>query len=125
MDRREFLHALAALTVLPVAGCDGGPTGDDTGEPADDTGEGTLTCVIGDGSGTGTGAGHSHTVTIPEADVEDGVGGTYTSSSSQAHTHEVTLTDEEMATLRDDCQVEVTTTDEAHEHTWTITLPED
>ena len=123
MDRREFLAGLAALGVLGA--CDGGAT-DDTGDTDTDTDTDTtvLTCTMGDGDGDASGGGHTHTVTIPQSDVEDGAEGTYTSSSTSGHTHQVHLTAGDMTTLRDDCEVEVTTSDEGHTHTWTIRLPE-
>lgn len=133
MDRRSFITMgmAAALSITLVScGDDDGPREDsgvdasadatvdasadatDDSSTADDTFEGSTTDP------------HSHTVEIRCADLgEDGV--TYTSSENLDHTHEITLTGEQLAQLAAGETVVIETTDQDHTHEWTITKPEE
>ncbi|MCO4745856.1 MAG: hypothetical protein KC912_13765 [Proteobacteria bacterium] len=128
MNRRHFLEMSMATLVLPMTlvAC-GEPDADDdnTGDSGDNTDSGTDTNDGGScntaGDGTGDSNSHGHVITVSAADLATGTGGTYTSTGD--HTHDVTLTAQDMTDLLANCTVTVSSTAGGHEHTWVITLP--
>jgi hypothetical protein len=131
MDRRTFLIragaglvAVPAVLTLKACGDDGGPT-DDSGVPDSSTDDASDDGTVPETSFTanGTGSGHVHSITVECADLgEDGI--TYTSTTASSHSHQVTLTAEELTMIAGGDAVVVITTDAGHEHTWTIQKPE-
>jgi hypothetical protein len=132
MDRRTFLVRVGAGVVIAPAVLTLKACGDDEG-PRDDSGlpdsGGDATTDASEDSTTEetsfqgtTSSPHAHTVTVQCADLgEDGV--TYTSSFN-GHSHQVTLTGEELMMLANGDEVVVMTSDAGHDHMWTIQKPE-
>lgn len=109
-------------------------TGDTSGDPST-SGPGTESTgavdTTGD-SGTTGAAGcsadptadfsdHAHTLTVPLADIQAGVEMVY--NAGGAHTHTVTLTAEDFATLLETGTVQVQSSLDIHMHTVTLTCP--
>jgi hypothetical protein len=67
---------------------------------------------------------HGHVLVLPRADVTAGVEKTYSIQGSATHDHQVTITTADMATLATGTQVVVTsTTTAAHSHEVTVSCP--
>jgi hypothetical protein len=110
LTRRKFA-VVSSLTLLPVTlAC--GSSDDDTLEGCDGAG---AVSTVDDG--------HSHTVCIPASDMArmPTVPLLYTTSTADGHTHQLTLSPEQIATLAGSGTVEVTTTvDAGHQHGVTL-----
>ena len=74
-------------------------------------------CATSDASGASDT--HSHVLMISMVDLLAARGGTYMSGGG-SHSHAVVISDEEMATLRDTCEVTITS-DDTHPHVWVLT----
>jgi hypothetical protein len=112
ISRRQFLGT--AVLGAAVAACGG----DDGG----DGGGGTKDCLT-NGTSTQIGGNHGHTIVVSMNDVTAGVDKTYDIRGTSAHTHSVTVTAANFATLTNNPtgSVMVTSTDSnAHSHTITI-----
>lgn len=119
MNRRELLVVVGGLTGLAAA-CggsgdpepmiDGGPTAD--ARPKSCTMNGTVVAIAGN---------HGHDLIITKAEIEAGVAQTYDIQGGATHAHEVTLTDAQLAMLKANQPVTVTSTPTGHAHTITIT----
>ena len=114
MNRREFLVRVAGLAatpiVLQIVAC-----GDD-GSPAQ----------VDKVSFPGSAAlpdNHTHTGTITCTQLNGGVTITITSSVNSGHSHPVTISDSQLATVKGGGTVMIITNDQSHTHTWTITKP--
>jgi hypothetical protein len=124
MKRRAFLEMSLATLTLPitlVACGDPATTDDEPTDSGDNTDSGTGDACDTGADGAGTADSHGHTITVAAADLAAGTGGTYTSTGD--HTHDVTLTAQDMTDLLADCTVTVSSTAGGHDHTWVITLP--
>jgi hypothetical protein len=143
-NRRSFLQAVVVLGGAGAlgVGCGGespvtdtGVPGTDTGTPGTDTGvPGTDTGVPGSDAGSDAGGGggcasptpsigtnHGHSFTVSAADVTAGTERTYDIMGTSLHTHSVTLTPANFATLATGASVMVTTsTGGAHTHMVTV-----
>jgi hypothetical protein len=97
---------------MTLVACEGSETSDDT-----DTDSSDDSCT--DAAASGPADSHSHNLSIPSADIAAGTGGDYTSAGGD-HDHVVTISDTEMATLRDTCTVTISSTTD-HPHDWTLT----
>lgn len=90
-------------------GSDGGSSSGSTGEPQDgsSSGSGPGDSTTGSASAcegmvvAAISNNHGHTLEIPLADIEAGIEVTYDASGDSGHCHEVILTAEDFATLRD------------------------
>ena len=108
------LVAVPAALVLEACGDDSnGPPPEDSGTPDSAVGEGTF-----DGTTTSP---HAHTVTVDCADLGE-EGATYASSTDLGHSHQVMLSAADLAQLANGEEVFVVTSDEGHDHTWTIQM---
>jgi hypothetical protein len=112
MTRRQFLGT--AVLGTAVAACGGGDDGGGGGDPKD--------CLV-NGTSTLISSNHGHAVTVSMADVMAGVDKTYSIMGSASHTHMVTVTAANFASLMnnpDGSVMVTTTTTNAHMHTVTI-----
>jgi hypothetical protein len=114
MNRRQFLLRIGGTTVavpavLVMTSCGGG----DGGSP-DAREEFSI---------SSSGQDHVHQILIECSDLAGGAAVTYTSTSAEAHTHQVMLTASEVGMIDAGQTVTVMTSDEAHDHTWTISKP--
>ena len=112
IKRREFLKKAltAGFALTAVAATQACPSDDD---------DATVVCTVADANGVADS--HNHTILVPMADINAGTGGTYTSTGG--HTHDVTLTAGDMATLAATCFVQTSASNGTHTHTWDITIP--
>ena len=106
MDRRGFLLRTGAVViavppVLLLTACDEGDAGDG------------LTV-------SSTQSGHVHTIRVSCDDIANGDDVTYTSTNDNGHTHEVTITADQMVALAEGGTIEVQTNDSGHPHGWVI-----
>jgi len=110
MDRREVIMKLGGLLLaLPAARVLSACGGDSGG------GTQALTFI------SSTDFGHSHTTVIQLTDLTapPGAGVTKTTSSDLAHTHQVSLTSDELTSIENGATVTKTTTnDDGHTHTF-------
>jgi hypothetical protein len=116
MNRREFIVQMgAALIAVPAilslescGGNDGSSDGFfDVSSSAD--------------------SGHTHSVRVLNSDItnQPGNGVQYTSTNVNSHTHIVTLSQSDLATINNGGQVSVnSSTDAGHLHAWTIQKPQ-
>jgi len=113
MNRRAFLlriggTTLAVPAVLVLTACGGGGDGGSPDAPA------SFTVQSG-------GQMHSHQITVVCSDLS-GSGVTYTSTVADAHSHTVTLSAGDLATVAGGGTATITTTD-LHTHTWAVSKP--
>ena len=111
--RRTFIQSTLVLTVgaAALAACEddsgGTPNGQDGGTPA------ALTATIN--------GNHGHVLVVTAADLSEGVEKSYNIAGSAGHSHSVTVTAAQFATLRDDGAVTVqSTTSTGHSHSITV-----
>lgn len=112
MTRRQFLGTAALGTAVAACGGGGGDDGGGTGKD----------CVM-NGTSAQISSNHGHTITVSMADVMAAADKTYDITGSAAHSHSVTVTAANFASLMNnpDGSVMVTsTTGDAHTHTVTI-----
>ena len=123
--RRQVLFALGALALLPACG------GDDDGTPTPGTDAGrrdTGTAPVDLGGGSCASvtsridANHGPALAVPAGDIAAGTAQTYSIMGSSGHTHSVTLSASDFASLQSDGMVVVTsTTANSHVHAITVT----
>ncbi len=95
---------------------DAGPTGTDAGPPETDAGP--AGCAA---PGATIGTNHGHVLMVPPADVSAGTERTYDIRGTSGHTHSVTLTAANFATLAGGGTVMVTSSNgAAHTHAVTV-----
>jgi hypothetical protein len=122
MERREFLIGLAAALVVPptlaaLSGCSSSSSSPSSAEGFD------VASSIATGA---SGYPHSHTVTVLLADLANppAAGVSYLTSSSEGHTHQVTLSRSDLADLQEGkTRSETTTFVQGHAHTFTFRKP--
>jgi len=117
MDRRSFLlrvggAVIAIPAILHATACSGD---DEPGGASPDSAPATSFTAMG------TLSGHTHEIEIQCADLSSG-GVTYTSTSTNGHTHDVTLSADQLADIAAGVTVTVNTTD-LHPHEWIISKP--
>jgi len=110
LTRRKFTLISSLAALLGAVGCGG-----------DDN---TLAGCDGVGAVSDVVDGHSHTVCVPASDLArmPSVSILYTTSTAQGHTHQITLSPEQISTLASGGTVaDVTSTvDAGHSHTFTL-----
>jgi hypothetical protein len=120
LTRKEFIRLGAAATVaLTLPACSADDEGDGGASAEDgpaDTGAGC------DGGASGVISGnHGHELIVPNADLVAGAGATYGIQGTSPHTHDVTLTADQMAQIADGMSVTVTSSSGGgHTHQVTI-----
>ena len=116
MTRKEFLGTmLGAAGALALAGCGG----DDGGGSADAA---AKSCVM-NGTTVSIDANHGHVLMVSKADVMAGVDKTYDIMGTAAHTHSVTVTAANFASLASSPNMSImvtSTVSSAHSHGITI-----
>ena len=137
LGRQDFLRIgvgfLGAITLPLGLGCPADDGNDEGADSAGTTSEGDDTTTAADGESTAAAGGcdtdpsatisanHGHVITVPLADVTAGVDVTYDIMGTSAHTHSVTLTAADFASLLAGMSVSVTST-EGDAHTHQVTL---
>ncbi len=123
MKRREFILKLgAAALVLPsvvLKGCGGSSSDDPYYSDDDDAGDDDSGGCLGDAIGNANS--HGHVISIPRADLDAPPAGGATYSASGSHSHNVTLSQQELVDLAANCTL-ATSNNSGHAHTWTITV---
>jgi len=130
--RQLFVRGTTLLMLVPVIpavlqACSSSSS-DSSSAPSDAPGN---ACAGTDPLST-VNAGHTHSLCVPTSDMTSppAAGATYTSSNDGNHTHKITLTAEQLASIASGQSVTVTSTSDvdpinqvAHSHSWTITKP--
>jgi hypothetical protein len=125
MKRKEFLRMTLALTGLGLVGgriaaCGGDGGGTTTGGAG--TGGGNANACENEAPTDTIASNHGHTLTVTQADVAAGTLKTYDIQGSSGHTHSVTVSPGNFATLRAGGLVQLTSTNGGgHSHGITIT----
>lgn len=128
MKRREFLVTATQWTLIPLGiswlgACGGGGGGGGYGGGGNNnTSQGGHCATNGTTVSIQLLHTPNHTLTIPAEDVVAGVAKTYTlSDNGSGHTHEVTLTEADFASLQSNNGVmEVSTSSAGHTHNVTV-----
>jgi hypothetical protein len=102
LTRRELLAAAATAAATVIAACGGG---DDDGAPAIDAAPANC---LANGTRAVISYNHGHDFTVPGADIAGGNAHSYDITGSADHSHSVSLTAEDMATLADNRPLQVT-----------------
>lgn len=124
MNRKEFLRKALAMTgagfaASRIAACGGDGTGSTTG--AAGTGGGNTNACATDAPLETISSNHGHTFTVSQADVEAGTLKTYDIQGTSGHTHSVTVSQGNFASLRAGNTVQLTSTNGGgHSHGITI-----
>ena len=114
IDRRHFIRvagrAVPIFVGVPlVVGCSSST------EPVEDSDDMVIVSV------SSLNAGHSHSAELPENDLDSAQPKSYGSSSSGGHTHTVTFSEDDFATLRATGQVTIqSSSDSGHAHSFTF-----
>lgn len=128
MDRKTFIRKttagiLLAIPAISLIGCSGSDDGGDPNpNPNPDPNPDQANCLEnGTNSSVGSAAGHSHSFTVPKEDVQAGEEKTYVMSNVNAHTHQVTITAAQFATLQGNNSITATSTsDSGHTHSVSV-----
>lgn len=131
MDRKTFIRKTTAgiLLGIPAISLLGCSSSDDGGDPnpnpnpdPDPDPDPQANCLEnGTDTSVASSAGHTHSFTVPKEDVSAGVEKTYVTSNVNAHTHEITITAAQFATLQENNSVTATSTsDSGHTHNVTV-----
>jgi hypothetical protein len=114
MTRKEFLGSLIGVAALAACGGDDGGGGLDGAIGRSCATNGTSINIDGN---------HGHVLTVSSADVAGGVDKTYDITGTSMHSHMVTVTAANFATLQSNANGTVmvtSTTGGAHTHTITV-----
>lgn len=123
MDRKSFIKKVAAtfLVSIPVVNlwsCSDDSEDMGTGDGGD--GGDDVSCVD-NGTSTSITDNHGHAISVSKEDVSNGVEKTYDITGTGSHSHTVTVTADNFATLKDNDSVTVESTVSGHSHSITIT----
>ena len=122
LSRRQFLGTSVAVTAgaVVLAACGGGDDGGGGG--GSDAAASAKSCTQ-NGTSTQISGNHGHVLTVSAADVTAGVDKTYDIMGTAAHTHSVTVTAANFATLAGNPNASVmTTSTSGGGHTHQITI---
>ncbi len=125
MDRKTFIRKTTAglllgIPAITIFGCSGS---DDGGDPNPNPNPNPQANCLQNGtnSNVASSAGHSHSFTVPKEDVSAGVEKSYVLSNVNSHTHQVTITAAQFATLQGNSSITATSTsDSGHTHGVTV-----
>ncbi len=128
MKRREFLtRAAQAALVLSIApgllsGCDDGgeDPDDDSGTGDDDTSEAAACLDCADSAAEGPSDAHGHIACVTQADLDGGADIEITSTEGD-HSHTFTITAAQLQSIADGDTVTIDST-EGHPHSWDVAL---
>ena len=124
MDRKMFIRKtsagiLLAIPAIGVLGCSSSDDGVDG--PGPDPAPTPVANCLENGTAVSIGANHGHNLTVSKADVTAGSEKTYTLTTGNGHTHEVTLTANHFAALQENNSITATSTnDGGHTHSVTV-----
>lgn len=131
MDRKTFIRttsagiflAVPAITILSCSSSDDSTTEPDPNPDPDPDPDPDPTAgnCLENGTTNSISSNHGHSLTIPKDDVEAGTAKTYTLSEGNAHTHQVTLSEDDFASLKNNNSISATSTsDSGHTHGVTV-----
>jgi hypothetical protein len=126
ISRRQFTITLVLTPVASwLAACGGGDGYGGSGSARDGTTSDTSPTIACDGVGAKSSLveGHAHDLCVPANDLSSppGGGATYTTTTEDGHTHQVTLDAAQLAAVgRGEVVRVTTTTTEGHVHTYSL-----
>jgi len=114
MNRITFLKRAISTVVATGAGI----LALESCSKSDDAVAALPSCIDNGAKPLSISANHGHTLTIPKADVASGVSKSYNIIGSATHAHEVTLSPDDFAKLKNNEQIGIVSTNNVgHEHT--------
>lgn len=116
MNRKSFLKkvsaaVLAGIPLLSLWNC--------SDSTEDDNGSDAKNCLE-NGTSVSIGTNHGHSLTVSKEDVDAGVEKSYSIAGAADHSHNVTVTADNFATLQNNSSVTVQSTSSGHTHSVTI-----
>lgn len=129
MNRKTFIRkttaglllGIPAISILACSGSDDGSDPNPNPNPDPDPDPQANCIENGTNSSVGSAAGHTHSFTVPKEDVSAGVEKTYVMTNVNAHTHQVTISAAQFATLQGNNSITATSTsDSGHTHSVTV-----
>ena len=122
MNRKTFIKKtvgalLIALPAYSILCCSS--SSDDSG--SNNNGNGTANCLQNGARASSISGNHGHSPTVSKADVTSGVEKTYSITGSSGHAHSVTVSAANFSTLKNNQQVNVTSTS-GDNHTHSVTI---
>lgn len=124
MDRKTFLKktAGAILVAVPAYALLNCSSSDDSGgNNNNNNNNNNPDCVANGAEASSISANHGHSLTVSAADVNAGNEKTYSIQGSSGHNHEVTITAAQFATLANNQQIQVNST-QGNGHTHSVTV---
>lgn len=123
MDRKMFIKKTSAgiLFAIPAMSILSCSSSDDGGDPDPNPNPTPVANCVKNGTMVSIGANHGHSLTVPKEDVSAGTAKTYTLTTGNGHTHEVTLSSDQFADLKANSSISaVSTNDGGHTHSVTV-----
>jgi len=118
MNRKSFLQKLSGVMLVGIpAFISVSCSSDSEDPPAPNTEEDCL----GNGTSSSIGSNHGHSLTVSKEDVDAGVETQYNIQGTSGHSHSVTLSESNFASLKNNQTISVTsTTGSGHTHPVTV-----
>lgn len=118
MDRKSFLKKVSAaflvgVPLLSLWNC--------SSNSEDDPTPGSTASCLDNGTASSIGSNHGHTLTVSKEDVTAGTEKTYDITGSSDHPHEVLVTADHFATLKNGTSVTIESTS-VFSHTHSVTV---
>lgn len=121
MKRKTFIKKTTAgiligLPAIGLLGCSGSDDGG--GNTPNSNPQPSGNCLDnGTNSSVGSSQGHTHSLSVPKEDVAAGVAKTYTLSEAASHIHQVTISESQFTSLKNNNSISaVSTSDNGHTH---------
>ncbi len=127
MNRKTFIRktsvgillGIPTVSLLGCSGSDDSSPPNSNPDPTDDTDDIMDADCVENGTNTSISANHGHNLTVSKEDVEAGSEKTYTLSqaSTDSHVHQVTISEGQFSTLKNNEEITITSTSDAgHTH---------
>jgi len=120
MDRKTFIKRMAGTLFIGIPayamlGCSSSDDGGTTSPPNNN-----ADCLV-NGTQSSIGANHGHTLQVSVADIQSGIDKQYSIQGSSGHNHEVTVTAANFNSLKNNQQIQATSTSGGgHTHSVTV-----
>lgn len=126
MDRKMFIKKtsagiLLAIPAISILSCSTSDDGDGSPNPNPNPDPNPVANCVENGTEVSIGANHGHSLTVSKEDVAAGSEKTYTLTTGNGHTHQVTLSASQFTTLKANNSITATSTNQGgHTHSVTV-----
>lgn len=120
LTRRQFLGT--SLATVAIAACGGGDDGGGGGSGSDIDAASAVKSCTDNGTTAAISSNHGHVLTVTKEDVVAAVDKTYDITGAATHSHTVTLTAANFASLQSDPNGQVMVTSSVTGHTHQVTI---